>query len=75
MRATELQASAGDLRATANALAISVPGDIEASADEIRTRAEDAAVRDRALRWKMEAIPAYYQALFQADWWLVSSRR
>ena len=67
MRTTELQAGAGELRATENALAVSVPGDIEAAADEIRARADDPAVRDRALRWKMDAIPAYYQTLFQAD--------
>ena len=67
MRSTELQAGAGELRATENALAISIPGDIEASADEIRARADDPVVRDHALRWKMEAIPAFYQTLFQAD--------
>jgi hypothetical protein len=67
MRATELQVAASELRTTANALAISIPGDIEASADGIRNRADDPAVRDQALRWKMEAIPAYYQTLFRAD--------
>jgi hypothetical protein len=67
MQAAELQARAGELRATQNALAISIPGDIEASADEISRRAGDPVVRERALLWKMEAIPAYYQTLFQAD--------
>ena len=67
MRTAELQAAGRELRAVENALAISVPGDIETSADEIRERADDPAVRDRAMRWKMEAVPAYYQALFHAD--------
>jgi hypothetical protein len=67
MRKAELQVAAVELRATENALALSIPADIEASADEIRDRADDPAVRDHALRWKMEAVPAYYQTLFQAD--------
>ena len=67
MQTAELQVAAVELRATENALAISIPADIEASADEIRARADDPAVRDHALRWKMEAVPAYYQTLFQAD--------
>ncbi len=67
MQTAELQVAAVELRATENALAISIPADIEASADEIRDRADDPAVRDHALRWKMEAVPAYYQTLFQAD--------
>jgi hypothetical protein len=67
MRTAELQAPAGELRATENALAVAIPGDIEAAADEIRVKAEDLAVRDHALRWKMDAVPAYYQTLFQAD--------
>ena len=67
MRATDSQVAARELRATEYALAISVPGDIEASADEIKARAGEPGVRNHAVRWKMEAIPAYYQTLFQAD--------
>jgi hypothetical protein len=67
MRTAELRAPAGELRATQHALAISIPGDIEATADDISRRTGDPAVRGQALLWKMEAIPAYYQTLFQAD--------
>jgi hypothetical protein len=55
------------LRAIENSLAITIPGDIEASADEIMARSEDPALRRQALRWKLEAIPAYYQTLFHAN--------
>ncbi len=67
MRSADLQVAGSELRATENALAISIPADIEAAPDEIRARADDPAVRDHALKWKMEAIPAFYQTLFQAD--------
>ena len=67
MRAADSRIAADHLRATENALAITIPGDIETSADEIMARSEDPAVRGQALRWKLEAIPAYYQTLFQAN--------
>ena len=67
MSVAELQTPAGELRATENALAITIPSDIEASADQIIDRTDDAAIRGRALQWKMEAVPAYFQTLFQAD--------
>jgi hypothetical protein len=66
-RAADSRIAADHLRATENSLAITVPGDIETSADEIMARSDDPAVRRQALRWKMEAIPAYYQTLFQAN--------
>jgi hypothetical protein len=67
MRAADSRVAADHLRATENSLAITVPDDIEVSADEIMARSEDASVRREALRWKLEAIPAYYQTLFQAN--------
>src|SRR5262249_29579849 len=65
--AVDSRIAADQLRAAENSLAITVPGDIETSADEIMARSDDPAVRRQALRWKLEAIPAYYQTLFQAN--------
>jgi len=67
MQAAALETSPGELRATENALAISIPSDIEDSSDDIMNQAEDPAIRGRALQWKMEAVPAYFQTLFQPD--------
>jgi hypothetical protein len=67
MEATGAQTSAADLRAMCNLLAIGVPGVIETAADEIRARSPDAAARRRALLWKIDVIPAFYQALFYSD--------
>jgi hypothetical protein len=67
IEATGAKSSAADLRAMDNALAISVPGIIESATDHIRARSPDAAMKRRALLWKIEVIPAFYQALFQAD--------
>ena len=67
MRAAELQTPRGELRATENALAISIPSDIEAATDDMMNQGDDPVMRGLALEWKMEAIPAYYQALFQPD--------
>ena len=54
MRATDSHVAVRELRATANALAVSAPAEIETSADEIMSRAADPAVRHQALLWKME---------------------
>jgi hypothetical protein len=67
MEATGAKASAADLRAMSNVLAISVPGIVETTADQIGARSPDAASRRRALLWKIEVIPAFYQALFYSD--------
>jgi hypothetical protein len=66
-RLADSRIASDHLRATENALAITIPGDIETSADTIMARAEDPVVRRQALRWKLEAIPAYYQTLFQSN--------
>jgi hypothetical protein len=66
-RAADSRIASGHLRATENALAVTIPGDIETTADEIISGAEDPAVRRQAVRWKLEAIPAYYQTLFQGN--------
>jgi hypothetical protein len=67
MEATGAKSSAADLRAMSNVLAISVPGIIETTADRIGAQSPDAASRRRALLWKIEVIPAFYQALFHSD--------
>ena len=65
MRATELQVAGRELRATEYALAISVPGEIEASADEIKDRAGEPVVRNHAVRWKMERFPRTTRRCFR----------
>jgi hypothetical protein len=67
MKATHTKMSAGELRAHTDALAIRVPSLIEAGADEIIARSTDPAVRRRAILWKAQTIPAFYQALFRPD--------
>jgi hypothetical protein len=67
MEATGTRASAAQLRAMSNMIAISVPGTIEAAADQIGAQSPDAATKRRALLWKIEVIPAFYQALFYSD--------
>jgi len=67
MEATGAQVNAGDLRAVDNALAISVPGAIETAANRIAVGSTDSQVRRRALLWKIEVVPAFYQAFFYTD--------
>ena len=67
MQATQSKASVLSLRATQNVLAIQVPGTFEVAADKIAAQAPDAKVRRRALLAKIELVPAFYQALFNAD--------
>jgi hypothetical protein len=67
MKATDTQATAAEIRAADNALAVNVPGVLESSSDEIIARSSDPEVRHRALRWKIDTIPAYYLALFHSD--------
>ena len=67
MEATGGKYTAADLRAMSNLLAISVPGIIEAAANDAGAQGRDPATRRRALLWKIEVIPAFYQALFYSD--------
>ncbi len=67
MKATKTEATSGQLRADDDVLAVRIPGRIEAAADEIMARSPDPAIRHRALAWKAEAVPAFYQALFEPD--------
>jgi hypothetical protein len=66
-RAVNSEASASEMRASETALAINIPGAIEASSDEIIAKSSDPKVRRSALRYKMDVIPAYYMALFDVD--------
>jgi hypothetical protein len=67
MEATKTKAIAGDLRAVDNMLAVSVPGTIEAAANTIMTQTSDPALQREALLFKLEVVPAFYQALFYSD--------
>ena len=67
MEATKIEGTAAELRASNGALALRIPGRIEAAANDIIARSPDPAVRHRALAWKAETIPAYFQALFDPD--------
>ncbi|MGO8969095.1 MAG: hypothetical protein ACLQDQ_05950 [Myxococcaceae bacterium] len=67
MEVTGTQVTAQQLRTTQTVLAVQVPGLIEAAADAIMAQATDTALRRRALLWKIEVVPAYYEALFNAD--------
>src|SRR5208283_4159971 len=67
MQATQTKAGVLSLRATQTMLAVQVPGTIEAAADRIAEQTTDVKVRRRALLWKIELVPTFYQALFNAD--------
>jgi hypothetical protein len=66
-KALESQVTRGELRAAENSLAVSVPGEVQASTDEIIAQSTDPEVRHRALRFKIEVVSAYYIALFESD--------
>ena len=55
------------LRAMQNQLAVQVPGTIEVAADAIAAQSTDPRLRRRALMWKIEMVPAFYEAIFNAD--------
>jgi hypothetical protein len=59
--------SAAVLRARVNDLAERLAGRIEETSDQIRMEARDPVLRRRALRVKIEAIPALYSAAYRGD--------
>lgn len=67
MTAGNAKVSVQELRTTQNLLAVQVPGTIEAAADAIAAQATDVRLRRRALLLKIELVPAFYEALFNAD--------
>jgi hypothetical protein len=62
-----VKSSAADIRTMCNVLAVSVPGLIEAAADRAGSQASDAVTKRGVLLWKIEVIPAFYQAFFYPD--------
>jgi len=67
MQATNAKTSALQVRATQNMLALQLPGIFETAADAMAAQTTDRTLRRRALMWKMEVVPALYQALFNPD--------
>jgi hypothetical protein len=61
------QASLHELRTTQNVLALRVPGTLEAATDGIAAQSTDVVIKRHALLFKIEVIPAFYEALFNAD--------
>jgi hypothetical protein len=55
------------LRLRMRGLVAPMCGEIEAAADAIRAGTTDPAVRRQALEWKLAAVPALRQALYQPD--------
>ena len=58
---------AADLRARVNDLADRLAGALERTADRIGTESRDPWVRRRALAFKVDVIPAVYNAAYRAD--------
>jgi hypothetical protein len=67
MQVSGTKAGIQELRTTQNLLAVQVPGTIERTADAIAAQANDVQLRRRALLLKIELVPAFYEALFNAD--------
>lgn len=65
--APNLKATKAELRITVRSLARPFGGQIEEAADAIAGSSDDPSVRRLALEWKIDAIPAMYEALFQRD--------
>ena len=66
-RAEQSGQTAAEAFARADALADDIAGTIEMASDAIIARTSNSLVRRAALRWKAEAVPTTYQALFQSD--------
>jgi hypothetical protein len=60
-------ASLHELRTMQNVLALRVPGTLETAADGIAAQATDVVVKRHSLLFKIEVVPAFYEALFNAD--------
>jgi len=59
--------TAFDIRVRLNNFATLLSTSIENSADEITRKTTDPKIKENALLWKMNAIPAGYSALFLSD--------
>jgi hypothetical protein len=67
MKASGTQATASELRAATNSLALRVPGLIEQSGNQMLAATLDPTLRKRALRWKIDGTAAFHQTLFRPD--------
>jgi hypothetical protein len=68
MRQSEnVNISAYELRDRLNVFATRFSNSIERAADKIMSQTADPKIKENALRWKMNAIPAANQALFLSD--------
>jgi hypothetical protein len=67
MVAGDTKATLHELRTTQTVLALRVPGTLESAADGISTQSTDVVIKRHALLFKIEVVPAFYEALFNAD--------
>jgi hypothetical protein len=67
MKASGTQATASELRAATNSLAVRVPGLIEQSGNQMLAATVDPKLRKRALRWKIDGTAAFHLTLFRPD--------
>ncbi len=67
MVAGDVKTTLHELRTTQNVLALRVPGTLESAADAIAAQSTDVIVKRHALLFKIEVVPAFYEALFNAD--------
>jgi hypothetical protein len=67
MKASGTQATAGELRAATNSLAVRIPGLIEQSGNQMLAATLDPTLRKRALHWKIDGTSAFHLTLFRPD--------
>lgn len=67
IKASDSEATALEYRATANNLAIRLPGIIELTGDRMLAKTFDPELRRLALLWKLDGTAAFQQALFRPD--------
>ena len=67
MEAGRSEASIQELRTTQHVLTLQLPGTLEAAADTMAARTTEGSLRRRALLFKIELVPAFYEALFNPD--------
>jgi len=65
--AQDVRSNPNQVRLKTRSLVVPMCGEIERAADLISSGSSDPAVRRAALRWKIEAVPALREALFQPE--------
>src|SRR5215471_9676374 len=63
----DIAVTANQLRLRMRSLAGPMCGEIELAADQISADTTNAAVKEAALRWKIEGVPALRETLFEPD--------